>query len=89
MSVVLGILLVVSLAIPLLLWLAISQETADPTVVDRAEAERIAKAHGGRNRSRSTDGPDRAAASDDHAAVGRRNRREDTDRDDEWGDRRA
>ncbi|PCR92515.1 hypothetical protein [Natrinema ejinorense] len=74
MSAALGILVVLaSLAVPLVLWLAISRETSDPTVVDRAEAERIAKERGGRDTARSTDGTDRSAADDR----------------DGWGDRRT
>ncbi|ELZ18269.1 hypothetical protein C478_01385 [Natrinema thermotolerans DSM 11552] len=61
MAVTVVILLVVSLAIPLVLWLAISRETSDPTVVDRREAERIAKERGGREPSRSAGEPDRLA----------------------------
>ncbi|WP_226480748.1 hypothetical protein [Natrinema amylolyticum] len=96
MSVVLGLFLLASLAIPLVLWLAISRETADPTVVDRAEAERIAKERGGRDPARSADGPNRSAA-DDTTATGRGDHRENDHRDDrttgderdEWGDRRT
>ncbi|MDS0476666.1 hypothetical protein [Natrinema sp. 1APR25-10V2] len=43
--------LLIAVAFTLVLWLAISRETSDPTVVDRAEAERIAKERGGRRPS--------------------------------------
>ncbi|QLK27698.1 hypothetical protein HYG81_08875 [Natrinema zhouii] len=65
MSVAFAIVLLVSFAIPLVLWLAISRETSNPTVVDRAEAERIAKEHGGRNPSRSATGLIRPVAGDE------------------------
>ena len=42
-----------AIAIPLAIWVVIETETADPTVVDRSEAERIAKERGGRGGSRS------------------------------------
>ncbi|ELZ22963.1 hypothetical protein [Natrinema limicola] len=51
MSVVLGLVFVMALVVPLFLWLLIDQETSNPTVVDRAEAERIAKDRGGRQSS--------------------------------------
>ena len=51
MTVVFIIVLLGTIAIPFVLWLAISRETSDPTVVDRAEAERIAKERGGRQPS--------------------------------------
>ncbi|MBZ6495595.1 hypothetical protein [Natrinema longum] len=74
MSAALGLLVVLaSLAVPFVLWLAISRETSDPTVVDRAEAERIAKERGGRETAHSSDGVDHP---------------DDDDRD-EWGDRRT
>ncbi|MFC4542723.1 hypothetical protein ACFO5R_12405 [Halosolutus amylolyticus] len=68
--------LLFALAIPLLLWLAIENETSDPAVVDRSEAERIAKERGGRSPSQSGGGPD-ASATDR------------TGRDDRGGDRHA
>lgn len=43
--------LLFAIVIPLALWVAIEGETSDPTVVDRAEAERIAKERGGRGKS--------------------------------------
>ncbi|MGQ3411498.1 hypothetical protein ACT4ML_04450 [Natrinema sp. LN54] len=100
MSVVFAILLVVSLVVPLVLWLAINQETSNPTVVDREEAERIAKAQGGRDPSRSgpdspsrgTDGNPTAADPDDgHRPDEREDRTTgfDWDERDEWGTRRS
>ncbi|WP_222916469.1 hypothetical protein [Natrinema sp. SYSU A 869] len=100
MSIVLGLFLLASLAIPLVLWLAISQETSDPTVVDRAEAERIAKERGGHDPTRSADGPNRSVATDDTTAAGWDDHREndqqtdrtagiDQDDHDEWGNRRT
>ncbi|ELY68781.1 hypothetical protein [Natrinema versiforme] len=100
MSVVFAILLVVSLVIPLVLWLAINQETSNPTVVDREEAERIAKAQGGRDPSRSaTDSPSRGT-DDDRTDTnlddnGRSDEGDDRtagfdwDERDEWGSRRS
>ncbi|WP_226004461.1 hypothetical protein [Natrinema salinisoli] len=93
----------ISLGIPLILWLAISQETSNPTVVDRAEAERIAKERGGRDTSRSPTDADRSSTGDDRTTDGRRDHRAETDReegdwetgfdrderDDGWGNRRA
>ncbi|SEW16722.1 hypothetical protein [Natrinema salifodinae] len=63
MSLVVGLVLLFAIAVPLVLWLGISRETSDPTVVDRAEAERIAKERGGLDptRSRSPDGQDTTA----------------------------
>lgn len=99
MSVVFAVLFVVSLVIPLSLWLAISRETSDPTVVDRAEAERIAKAQGGRDPSRSAaDSPSRGT--DDRTDTnlddgGRSDEGDDRtagfdwDERDEWGSRRS
>jgi len=51
MAVVLGLVFVMALVVPLLLWLLIDQETSNPTIVDRADAERIAKERGGRQSS--------------------------------------
>ena len=42
-----------AIAIPLAIWVVIENETSNATVVDRAEAERIAKERGGRGGSRS------------------------------------
>ena len=60
MSVVLGLVVVMALVVPFLLWVLIDQETSNPTVVDRAEAERIAKDRGGQQSS-----TDRTADDDD------------------------
>ncbi|SDC36008.1 hypothetical protein [Natrinema hispanicum] len=51
MAVVLGLVVVMALVVPFLLWLLIDQETSNPTIVDRADAERIAKERGGRQSS--------------------------------------
>ena len=51
--------LLFAVAIPLALWVAIENETSNPTVVDRTEAERIATEHGGRREARSNADPDR------------------------------
>jgi|GEM_PF-736237 hypothetical protein len=71
MAVTVVILLLVSLAISLVLWLAISRETSDPTVVDRREAERIAKDRGGREPSRSARDRSRSVDSRRTAVDGR------------------
>ena len=60
MSVVLGLVLVMVLVVLLFLWVLVDQETSNPTVVDRAEAERIAKDRGGQQSS-----TDRTADDDD------------------------
>ncbi|OLZ39584.1 hypothetical protein A6E15_00660 [Natrinema saccharevitans] len=86
MAVTVVLLLVVSLAIPLVLWLAISRETSDPTVVDRREAERIAKERGGREPSRSTGSPDHPT--DDRHGRNRSDRDVRDDRSREFGRRR-
>ncbi|WP_226039544.1 hypothetical protein [Natrinema sp. DC36] len=75
-AVVVVILLLVSLVIPLVLWLAISRETSDPTVMDRREAERIAKERGGRE-------PSRSARDRSHSVDGRRQPCDGRVRDDE------
>jgi len=62
-------LVAIALVIPLILWAAISQETSNPTVVDRAEAERIAKERGGRQSSRSSS-PSGDSGSDRREAFG-------------------
>ncbi|GAB3667991.1 hypothetical protein [Halopiger thermotolerans] len=46
--------LLFAVLIPLALWVPIENETSTTTVVDRADAERIAKERGGRGGSRST-----------------------------------
>nr|WP_239641850.1 hypothetical protein [Haloterrigena salina] len=79
--------------VPLALWVAIENETSDPTVVDRAEAERIAKERGGRSRSRtdsSADPPTSADTTTDdrEEKSDRRSRTDDrssTGRDERWG----
>lgn len=92
MPVTFAIVLLISFAIPLVLWLAISRETSNPTVVDRAEAERIAKEHGGRNPSRSADRSDRSSRVNRRAGLDRDGRQSPTvaahDAEDEWDDRR-
>ncbi|NUB89653.1 hypothetical protein HT576_01210 [Haloterrigena sp. SYSU A121-1] len=90
---VVTVFLLFAIAVPLALWIAIESETSDPTVVDRAEAERIAKDRGGRGRSRtdSSDDPPASAdtATDDREAESdRRSRTDDrssTERDGRWG----
>ncbi len=62
-----------ALAAPLVLWLLIAGETSNPTVVDREEAERIARERGG------LDGTDRRESPD------RRDGRDDRPDRDEWG----
>ncbi|MDF9744889.1 hypothetical protein [Natrinema salsiterrestre] len=103
MAVAVLVVVLISLGIPLVLWLAISQETSNPTVVDRAEAERIAKERGGRETSRSPTDADWTPTGDDRAADGHRDHRAETDseegdwptnfdrdeRDDGWGNRRT
>ncbi|ELY83538.1 hypothetical protein [Natrinema altunense] len=102
MSVGLVLVVLAFLAVPFVLWLAINQETSAPTVVDRAEAERIAKERGGREPTRTADGSGgatRSDADDDTAAEWGAHRERDArdgrsaegDRDDrdEWGDRRT
>ncbi|AFO58022.1 MULTISPECIES: hypothetical protein [Natrinema] len=102
MSVVFGLIVLALLVVPFVLWLAISRETSAPTVVDRAEAERIAKERGGREPTRTADGSvgaTRSDADDDTAAEWGAHREPDArdgrpagvDRDDrdEWGDRRT
>ncbi|ADB62220.1 hypothetical protein Htur_3356 [Haloterrigena turkmenica DSM 5511] len=87
--------LLFAIAIPLLLWIAIESETSDPTVVDRAEAERIATERGGRGTSGadSSDDPATSAktATDDHEEESDRRPRTDdrssTERDEQWGTR--
>ncbi|ELY82767.1 hypothetical protein [Natrinema pallidum] len=91
MSVVLGLVVLALLAVPFVLWLAISQETSAPTVVDRAEAERIAKERGGREPTRAAD-DDTAAEWGAHREPDARDGRPagvDRDDRDEWGDRRT
>ena len=68
--------LLFAIAVPLALWVAIEGETSDPTVVDRAEAERIAQEQGGRKRSGS-DSSKRATADRDHT--------DDPDEEPGWG----
>ncbi|WP_137289287.1 hypothetical protein [Natronorubrum halophilum] len=60
-------LLIVLLAIvvPLVLWLAIDNETSNPTVVDRSDAEQLAKERGGRGGSRSNSSADAARTDPD------------------------
>ncbi|RKD93296.1 hypothetical protein [Halopiger aswanensis] len=48
------LMLLFAVAVPLVLWVAIENETSNTTVVDRADAERIAKERGGRGGSRSS-----------------------------------
>ncbi|RZV11683.1 hypothetical protein BDK88_0564 [Natrinema hispanicum] len=60
MSVALVLVVVMALVVPFLLWVLIDQETSNPTVVDRTEAERIAKDRGGQQSS-----TDRTADDDD------------------------
>ncbi|WP_339102223.1 hypothetical protein [Haloterrigena salinisoli] len=87
--------LLFAIAVPLALWVAIENETTDLTVVDRAEAERIAKERAGRGRSRadSSDDPTASAntATDDREEEpNRRSRTDDrssTERDEQWGTR--
>ncbi|WP_440770834.1 hypothetical protein [Natronorubrum sp. DTA28] len=76
--------LLFSLLIPLVLWLAIADETSNPTVVDRTEAERLARERGGRPESRSNaDGTTLGTEADDHESeLGWETRTEDADRDD-------
>ncbi|WP_254762170.1 hypothetical protein [Natrinema marinum] len=91
-AVVFALLFAMALVIPLVLWAAISQETAEPTVVDRAEAERIAKERGGRGSSRSTAPPDGADCGDQHEEFGWNGRRlttEERDDGDEGDERRG
>ncbi|AEH36462.1 hypothetical protein [Halopiger xanaduensis] len=45
--------LLFAVLIPLVLWVAIEGETSNATVMDRTDAERIAKERGGRSGSRS------------------------------------
>lgn len=90
MTAIVVLLFLVGLVIPLVLWLAIDAETSDPTVVDRAEAERIATERGGRNLTRSggdREHPDVTAPSTDDRAteLERGTRTDDADRDDRWG----
>ncbi|ELY46791.1 hypothetical protein [Natronorubrum sulfidifaciens] len=57
--------LLLSVLVPLALYLLISDETANPTLVDRETAEREAKAQGGlgtRGRDRNVDGRDGPSA---------------------------
>ena len=54
-AVMLGIVLVVSLASFVGLWILIEGETSNPTVVDREEAERRAIEQGGRRQARTSD----------------------------------
>ncbi|WP_265108941.1 hypothetical protein [Halosolutus halophilus] len=92
-----ALVVLLALVLPVVLWLAIENETSDPTVVDRAAAERIATERGGRTASRSGDGPDSSATDrtardergdeDDRQADPGWGRRDDDERD-EWGDRR-
>lgn len=44
--------LLVAILFPLLLYVFVERETADPQVVDRAEAERLAQERGGRRTGR-------------------------------------
>lgn len=65
--------LLFALVIPLLLWLEIDRETSNPSVVDRSEAERLAREQGGRNDSRPasddrTNGRSTDDGSDDHGS---------------------
>ncbi|WP_436345618.1 hypothetical protein [Natronorubrum sp. FCH18a] len=57
--------LLFALVIPLVLWLAIDNETSNPTVVDRSDAEQLAKERGGRGGSRSSSGADAARTDPD------------------------
>ena len=52
---VLGVVLVLGVLATLGLYLITERETSDPRVVDRSEAERLAKARGGRQASRNRD----------------------------------
>ncbi|WP_408956935.1 hypothetical protein [Natrinema sp. 74] len=85
-------LVAIALVIPLILWAAISEETSNPTVVDRAEAERIAKERGGRGSSRSTAPLDESGRGDRHDEFGwdaRRSTTEESNDGDERDERRG
>lgn len=73
---------VFAVAIPLGLWIAIEGETSDPTVVDRTEAERIARERGGRDDSRSISS-DRANA--DRSDTGDHSDTDDGPGEADWG----
>lgn len=73
---VLVIFLVIGVLPLLVLYLVVDQETSDPTVVKRSEAEQLARDRGGRPTARE---PDRADGTDDENEWGST---------DEWGDRR-
>lgn len=83
-----------AIASTLVLWVAIEGETSDPTVVDRSEAERIAKERGGRGKSgadSSEDSPGNAntgsaGVRDEESGWGSRTGdRSATERDERWG----
>ncbi|WP_247002676.1 hypothetical protein [Halosolutus gelatinilyticus] len=83
--------LLFAVGIPLVLWLAIENETSDPTVVDRSEAERIATERGGRSASRRPGGStlDETGRDDRSERTRGDDRPPETgwDRRREWGDR--
>ncbi|WP_440763526.1 hypothetical protein [Natronorubrum sp. DTA7] len=78
--------LLLSLAIPLVLWLAIADETSNPTIVDRTEAERLARERGGRPESRSNAGDTTVGwdADDHESEADWGSRTDDAGRDGRW-----
>ena len=87
--------LVGAVVVPLALWLILDSETSNPTIVDRAEAERLAKERGGRGVTGSNaaesdtddpdgDGADREWGTRRNESDRDRDRGRDWDRDDRW-----
>ncbi len=78
MSAAFVVVLLLVLVISVGLYLLVERETSDPTIVDRSEAERIARERGGRPEAQPPRGDDSGGGADRWGTDGR-------DGDDRWG----
>lgn len=81
MSALLALFVLVAVALPLLLYVFVERETADPEILNRSEAERLARERGGRRNANQADG----RPTGNRERSDRQTANPERDHPDEWG----